>query len=313
MRDFMLNIPEPVRLKALAEGQAGEAWLAGLAGVVTGLETEWGLSLGRTLTGGTEAFVVEVTMVDGREAVLKVTRPGRPSAPTELHALLAARGRGYAEVYRHDQARGAMLLERLGPQLGELGLPADAQIEILCATLRDAWAPLPEGAGFMTGAEKARSLSEFIGTTWLELERPCPERTVEVALRYAEERQQCFDPAQAVLAHGDAHPWNTLRVPGGGPEHFKFVDPDGLFIERAYDLGILMREWTSELLVGDPLVLGDSRCRRLAGLTGVEPGPIWQWGLIERVSTGLLCLKVGLEGARDILTVADAWASGASP
>lgn len=200
------------------------------------------------------------------------------------------------------------MLERLGSQLAELGLPVEAQMEVICATLRAAWRPLPEGARFMTGAEKARSLGEFIEATWVELGRPCPERTVEVALRYAEERRRCFEPAQAVLAHGDAHPWNTLRVPGEGPERFKFVDPDGLFIERAYDLGILMREWTAELLSGDPLVLGDSRCRRLSELTGVEPGPIWQWGLIERVSTGLLCLKVGLEEARDLLTVAGAWA-----
>lgn len=312
MKKLALDIPEAVRLKALSEGQEGEAWLAGLAGVVTGLESEWGLSLGRTLSGGTEAFVAEVTRADGRAAVLKVTRPGRPSASSELHALLAARGRGYAEVYRHDQSRGAMLLERLGPQLAGLGLPADAQLELLCATLQEAWAPLPEGARFMTGAEKARSLSGFIETAWLELERPCPERTVEVVLRYAEERSQRFDPAQAVLAHGDAHPWNTLRVPGEGPERFKFVDPDGLFIERAYDLGILMREWTSELLSGDPLELGHGRCRRLAGLTGIDPAPIWQWGLIERVSTGLLCLKLGLQEARDMLTVANAWASGAS-
>ncbi|ATB27024.1 hypothetical protein MEBOL_000459 [Melittangium boletus DSM 14713] len=308
----MLDIPEPVRLKALAEGPAGEAWLARLAGVVTDLTAEWELSLGRTLTGGTAAFVAEVTRADGREAVLKVARPGQASAASELQVLLAARGRGYVEVLRHDQARGAMLLERLGSPMAELGWSVDTQLEFLCATLQEAWAPLHEGSSFMNGAEKARSLAEFIETTWHELEHPCPERTVEVALRYAEERHRSFDPTRAVLSHGDAHPWNTLRVPGAGPERFKFVDPEGLFIERAYDLGILMREWTPELLLGDPRELGDRRCRRLAELTGIDPGPIWQWGLIERVSTGLVCLKVGLEGGRDLLAVADAWADGAS-
>jgi hypothetical protein len=32
--------------------------------------------------------------------------------------------------------------------------------------------------------------------------------------------------------------------------------PDGLCIERAYDLGIPMREWGAELLAGDPVALG---------------------------------------------------------
>jgi streptomycin 6-kinase len=100
-------------------------------------------------------------------------------------------------------------------------------------------------------------------------------------------------------------------VPGSGPRRFKFVDPDGLFIERAYDLGISLREWGSELLAGDPLVLGRRRCHQLARLTGVEPEPIWQWGFIERVSNGLLLKQKGLDKlASESLTVADAWAMG---
>ena len=113
------------------------------------------------------------------------------------------------------------------------------------------------------------------------------------------------------LALGDAHPWNTLLVPGALPGRFKFIDPDGLFVERAYDLAIPMREWSTELLAGDPLLLGVQRCRRLAELTGVDPAPIWQWGFIERTSTGLLCLKVGLEGGHELLTVAERWAQSA--
>jgi streptomycin 6-kinase len=308
VKKLPFHIPEPVRLKALSEGPAGEAWLAGLEGVVSELAAEWVLSLGRTLSGGTEAFVAEVATADGRAAILKVSPPWSTTAEGELQTLLVARGRGYAELYRHEQARKALLLERLGPRLDELGLSVEAQLEVICATLRQAWTPLPTGGHFMTGAEKAASLSEFIETTWLKLGRPCSERTIAVALHYAADRRQCFDPDQAVLAHGDAHASNTLLVAGGDPRRFKFVDPDGLFIERAYDLGILMREWTSELLVGDPLDLGERRCRRLAELTGVAPEPIWRWGFIERVSTGLLCLEVGLEEAREMLFVADAWA-----
>ena len=309
MRRAHLEITEPVRLRALSEGPAGRAWLAGLADVVAELAAEWGLSIGRTLRGGTEAFVAAVTMADRRGAVLKVNRPGRDPAAGELRTLLAARGRGYAEVYAHDRARGAMLLERLGPRLDDLGLPVDTQIAVLCATLREAWAPPPEGERFTTGAEKARDLGRFIEAAWLETGRPCSGRTVELALHYAELRRRAFGERDAVLAHGDAHAWNALRIPGQSAERFRFVDPDGLVIERAYDLGVAMREWSEELLAGDPVALGRRRCRRLADLAGVDPEPIWQWGLIERTSTGLLGLKVGLDGARGMLAVADAWAN----
>ena len=111
-----------------------------------------------------------------------------------------------------------------------------------------------------------------------------------------------------MLAHGDAHAWNTLLVPGSAPQRFKFIDPDGLFIEPAYDLAIPMREWSEDLLAGNPLERAVQRCRRLATLTGVDEEAIWQWGFIERVSTALLCLKVGLAGGRDMLAVAEACA-----
>lgn len=308
-----LEIPERVRLKALSEGRVGEAWLAGLVGTVLDLADEWGLSVGRTLAGGTDAFVAEVMTADRRPAVLKVDRPGRDPSAGELRTLLAARGRGYAEVYAYDGARGAILLEHLGRQLAELGLSVSDQLVILCATLREAWTMPPEGERFVTGAEKAEGLARLIETIWPKTGRPCSTRTIERALAYTESRRRAFDERDAVLAHGDAHCWNALLVPGGGPPRFKFVDPDGLFIERAYDLGISMREWAEDLLAGDPVALGFRRCQRLANLTGVNLGPIWEWGFVERVSTGLLCLQAGLGGAREMLAVADAWAEQPPP
>lgn len=303
-----IDIPEPVRRKALAEGIAGQTWLVELGRQVADLATVWGLSLGRTLVGGTEAFVAEVTISDGRAAVLKVLPPWLASATGEFQTLQAARGRGYADVYAIDPARGAVLLERLGAPLATLGLSVDEQITAICATLVEAWGAPHAGVSCMNGAEKARSLSDFIGSTWQALGKPCSAEVIATALRYADERRRSFTPQAAVLAHGDAHPWNTLLVPGAVPRRFKLIDPDGLVIERAYDLAIPMREWSGELLSGDPLMLGVQRCRRLAALTGVQPEPIWQWGFIERTSTGLLCLKLGLPGGHDMLTVAQRWA-----
>ena len=75
----------------------------------------------------------------------------------------------------------------------------------------------------------------------------------------ASRRELAFDPAQAVTAHGDAHEWNTLEAPGS-TTGFKFVDPDGAFAERAFDLAIPMREWGAVRPAGDLLALGMQRC-----------------------------------------------------
>lgn len=307
----LLQIPEIVRTRALLRGDEGLAWLDGLPATAASLAHDWDLELGPVLAGGADALVAACRTRDGQDVVLKIVMSGLAPGNDQLRALLTFKGHGYVEVLRHDAARNAMLLERLGAPLSELGLPIVAQIEIICDTLRQAWTRVADGHGFTTGAEKAESLATFITDLWRELGGPCSQRTIDLALDFADRRRRAYDPAACVLAHGDAHASNTLAVPGQ-QGRFKFIDPDGLFIEPAYDLAIPMRDWGAELLAGDPVLLGESRCEQLARLTGVEPEPIWQWGFIERVSTGLLLLQLGQTGlAEEYLTVADAWAKAA--
>jgi streptomycin 6-kinase len=308
--DDPVPVPDPVRRKALAAGPAGGAWLAGLPTVVAEVAAAWGLAVGAPLPGGSEALVLPATTEMGLPAVLKLGIPGGDGWEGEVRTLLSRRGRGYAAVLRHDGGRRALLLERLGPSLADLRWPIDAQIDALCAALDDAWGPPAEALGLPTGDEKAAFLAGFIARAWESAGRPCAERTIDAALRCAERRRLSHRSELAVLAHGDPHPGNALLVPGSVPRRFKFVDPDGLVVERAYDLGIALREWSDELLEGDPLALGGRWCRRLADLGRVAPAPVWEWGLVERVSTGLLCAALGLPDARAMLAVADAWAAG---
>jgi streptomycin 6-kinase len=119
--------------------------------------------------------------------------------------------------------------------------------------------------------------------------------------------------ASACLIHGDAHIWNTLLVLDTSPAavvtaEARFVDPDGLYGEKAIDLAISMREWRDELLQGDPLFNALQRCNLLAELAGGYPEPIWQWGFIERVADGLLDADLGQNHlAQQSLTIAQAW------
>ena len=306
-----VDVPEAVRRKAMARGAEGRRWLEHLDGLIREIERAWRVTVGPTLHGGSESYVAAARTIAGDDAVIKLEMPPYASFASEVRTLAAADGRGYARLLEHDEERAAMLQERLGPSLGGFGLPVPTQIEILCATLRRAW-DVPAPAGLPSGADKARWLSEFIAATWEEVNRPCTRRVIEQALAFAETREAAFDPEAAVLVHGDAHSANALQDPMHAPAaaRFKLVDPDGLLAEPAYDLAIPMREWSRELLEGDAARLGRERCAYLGRLTGVDPRGIWEWGFVERVSTGLLSIQVGADRfGREMLAVAEAWAT----
>jgi streptomycin 6-kinase len=83
------------------------------------------------------------------------------------------------------------------------------------------------------------------------------------------------------------HQWNALKSRTG----FALVDPDGLFAAPEYDLGVIMREDPLELLAEGPR----TRSGWLAARTGTDEAAIWEWGVVERVSTGLLATEIELQ------------------
>lgn len=288
-----MDVPPVVREKARAAG--ADAWLDGLPQLIASIEADWRIAVGRAYRDSTEAFVAEASCEDGTPAVLKLIMPrDGDAAANEITALRLTAGEGCPLLLRDDVARGALLVERLGRSLYELQLPLARRHEILVAAAERIWRPAPD-AGLPTGAAKAAWLAEFIAAMWEELDRPCSERAVEYALACAQRRGDAHRDELAVLVHGDVHQWNALEADGA----FKLVDPDGLIAEAEYDLGIIMRE--------DPLD-GDlrARARRLARRTRLDENAIWEWGVAERVSTGLLGTRVGLQPvAREMLAAAD--------
>ena len=278
-------VPAVVQEKALAVGAAH--WLDELPEIIAGLEHDWSIAVGRPYETSTEAFVAEASLADGTPAVLKlmIPRPG-DHARNEITVLKLTAGEGCARLLRDDEARGALLLERLGPSMHDLGLPIGQRHEILAGVAARVWRPAP-GAGLPTGAAKGRWLAGHITATWEELGHPCSERAVDYALACAGRRVAAHDDERAVLVHGDVHEWNALRAGDG----FKLVDPDGLLAEAEYDLGVMMREDPLELMTGDPR----ERSRWLARRCGLDETAIWEWGAVERVSTGLLATRIGLQ------------------
>ena len=63
-----------------------------------------------------------------------------------------------------------------------------------------------------------------------------------------------------------------------------------------------MREDPVEMRDGDPW----ARARWLARRCGLDATAIWEWGAVERVSTGLLATMIGLQPVgREMLATAD--------
>ncbi|MFG1606628.1 aminoglycoside phosphotransferase family protein [Actinoplanes sp. NPDC049265] len=289
-----MDVPPAVVAKARLA--ASNAWLDGLPALVTALAERWKLAVGPVFPDATEACVMAVTRADGTPAVLKLIVPGPGTAARdEIAVLRLAAGQGCARLLEADEGCGALLLERLGRSLYELGRPFEERLVILADAARTVWRP---ATGLRSGAEKGRWLIDFIERRWAELDRPCQPRTVAHAVAAAERRIRAHDPDRAVLVHGDVHQWNVLESAAG----FKLVDPDGLIAEPEYDLGVLMREDPLELMAGDPW----ERAYWLARHTGTDPVAIWEWGVVERVSTGLVLAGIGrTEIAGQMLGAAD--------
>jgi len=293
----VVDVPDAVRRRALAHG-AG-SWLAALPAIVAELELEWGIRVGPPLEGGTESFVAHAKLADGEPAVVKLLPPHEQENWRRQAAVLAlAAGQGCATLLRCDATRCALLMERLGPSVAELSLPLEQRHVILCTAAARLWRPAPD-AELPTGAQKAQWLAGFITATWEELDRPCSTQAVEHALACAERRGDAHDDERAVLVHGDLTQWNCLR----SADEFKLIDPDGLLAEPEYDLGVVMREDPIELLSrADPR----ERARTLARRADLDAQAVWEWGVVERVSTGLLATQIDLQPiGRQMLQTAD--------
>ncbi|MCS6758296.1 MAG: antibiotic biosynthesis monooxygenase [Candidatus Devosia euplotis] len=286
-------VPDVVRRRAVSEGQQGLDWLAELDVVLAGLEQNWEITIGPTLAGGTTAFVAQAITATGEPVILKVSTPATDAGRHEADVLGHAAGKGYVQLLRHDPSRRAMLLECLGDRLDTLDLPYQRQVDILFATLLQAWMPVPAGFQGLTGSDKANSLAQAILRLWSGAGQPCAQIVIDTALMYCHDRAAAYRPESAVLAHGDPHPANILAVPDSDPIRFKFIDPDGLAIEPAYDLDVLLRAWHDGIADGHAHYIAPSHARHLTTRTQVPSEAIWQWGYIERISTGLHLLEIG--------------------
>ena len=306
--DIVARLPDVVQMRAASLGTIGETWVQQLLDLVDTLCTRWGCKPEAVLTGGSESLIITVNASHHGPAVMKLGLPESCDCVREAAVLNQAPAGSYVSCYAVDVDCNALLLEQLGPSIRRLDPGTRVELETIAELAASAWIRPTDTKPLTTGADKALWLINFIQERQQTLDRPCSDRVINLALRYAENRRAAFDPQKAVLIHGDAHEENTLSVTGSTPGHeaFRFVDPDGLLGEPAMELATLLRDWNADLLEGPVAERAGQRCRWLCDITGADETAAWEWGFIERVSTGLVMLEIGLtREAQECLNIAE--------
>ncbi len=304
------HTPSPaVTARAQSLGSPGEQWLQSLPQIIAERENDWKITIGDAMSGGSHAFVAPATGANGEQYIVKIDIPDIPENDymNEVRTLQMANGAGYVKIYKVNPTRRATLQERLGARLKDKGYPIERQIEILCAALTRTWRIPVNNPQLSNGADSIAWFRSFISETWERLGKPCSQNVINRAMEYLADREKNLNPAEYVLIHGDVHNNNALESLAE-PGTFKLIDPDGIFYEPGYDLGVLMREWPEEYRE-HPIEAGRARCALLHKLTGADESSIWQWGFLQTVSTSFVLLQIGqAELAAQMLSVAEHWA-----
>lgn len=242
----------------------------------------WGLEVEGWFAGGAGTPTLAVVTTEGTAGVLKLDRPG--TLDTAARVMRAANARGYARVLAWDPHRGALLTERLGHTAWAEAPTLDQQGPLIARVLADAWqVPLDSGSPFPRKASQLlASLAELgprYGTGHVD--------ALAHAARCATELAASEQPE--VVCHGDPHAGNVLRRGA----QWALIDPDGFVGERAYDLGVVLRDGCREIAAAEASAAGSGRallcqaCHDLAERAQADPERVWRWAFLERVTTGL--------------------------
>ena len=256
-----------------------EDWLAALPAHVEELAQRWNLTFGRVFEDATEAFVVEA----GVDTVLKVGLPTAERA-SELAVLRLTAGDGCVKLLAAD--------DELGGDAPRAARPLAAHASSCpCSSGTRSWSTPRSVSGGPPRAPRCPAARTVPGASPRSSPRPTrppaararsapsstPWRAPRRVRRRTTTRGRCSSTATSTSG--------TCSQAGDG---WKLVDPDGLLAEPEYDLGVIMRENPEE----DDLL---TRASWLAARTGLDPVAIWEWGVAQRVSTGLLATRIGLQ------------------
>ncbi|MFI6704012.1 aminoglycoside phosphotransferase family protein [Streptomyces sp. NPDC050509] len=298
-------------LGELTGDTAAAEWLGRLPGLVAEAVARRGLEVERAIApGGRSGLVLLVRRPDGSPATLKIAPPFAGPALEQaalahwqgwgtvrlLDALYAATGDGGATGEAED---GALLLERLHPEMSLRSLPEAKALLEAAGTVRRLWVEPPAGHGFETVTE--RTAVEAAALRASSDESLAPLVTAALAAR----DELCATSPEALLLHGV---FRQGKVLAGDRTPWLAVGPEPVVGERAYDLARLVRDRVEDLVAASSgASSARRRVNRLADSLDVDRERLRGWTLFRAVESGTRALAAGRRQSAESLLEFAGW------
>ncbi|MCQ9185385.1 aminoglycoside phosphotransferase family protein [Streptomyces sp. IBSBF 2953] len=298
----MAFAPPPRLVKALGEtAPDGDGWLETLPETLRQAVALRELTVDRVqVPGGRSSLVVLVRRADGTPAVLKLAPPRfRPEA--ERAALACWDGLGAVQALDGPQTAGALLLERLHPDVSVRSLPEAKALLEAAGTLRRLWVEPPAGQVFETVAERTGRQAAAMRSAATGSE--AVTALVDEALAA---REELVGTAPEVrLLHGT---FRQSKVLAAERSPWLAVGPDPVVGECAFDLARLVRDRVEDL-VGSPSGPATTRrrVRKLAESLELDGERVRGWTLFRAVESGVRALRVGRPRDAELLLEFAGW------
>ncbi|MEU2112470.1 aminoglycoside phosphotransferase family protein [Streptomyces sp. NPDC019507] len=258
-------------------------WTGRLPRLVEDAAARDGLEVERVMVpGGRSSLVVLVRRPDGTPAALKLVPP---FAAPDLERAALAHWNGFGAVRLLGGSEGALLLERLHPELSVRSLPEAKALLEAAGTVRRLWVEPPSGHAFETVAERTAAqvsaLSDRAGTA--------PQALVDEALA-ARDELLAHSP-ESLLLHGN---FRQSKVLAGDRAPWLAIGPEPLVGERAYDLARLARDRVEDLVAAaSGASAARRRVNRLADSLDVDRDRLRGWTLFRAVESGTRAIAAG--------------------
>ncbi|MFF1839717.1 aminoglycoside phosphotransferase family protein [Streptomyces sp. NPDC058231] len=287
-----MGFEPPQRLvRALGEvyGESAAAdWLAQLPALTEESLSEAGpgLTVERVAApGGRSSLVLLARRADGSPAALKIAPAG---AAPELERAALAHWNGWGAVQLIGSGGdGALLLERLHPEVSLRSLPEAKALLEAAGTVRRLWVEPPAGHSFETVAERTgRCLEPMRAAAAAD-----PELEPLVSAALSARAELVAHSPEVLLLHGN---FRQSKVLAGERAPWLTVGPEPLVGERAYDLARLVRDRVDDLIASPGgAVTARRRIRKLADSLDVDRERLHGWTLFRAVESGTRALTVG--------------------
>ncbi|MEU1193828.1 aminoglycoside phosphotransferase family protein [Streptomyces sp. NPDC005859] len=250
--------------------------------------------------GGRTSLVVLVRRADGTPAVLKLAPPRfRPEA--ERAALAHWGGLGAVQLLEGPQTAGALLLERLHPDVSVRSLAEAKALLEAAGALRRLWVEPPAGHSFESVADRTgRQAAAMRASAEAE-----PEVAALVDAALAARAELLATPPEHRLLHGT---FRQSKVLAGYRMPWLAVGPDPVVGECAFDLARLVRDRVEDLIASQSgAATTRRRVKRLAESLELDQDRLRGWTLFRAVESGVRARRVGRTRDAELLLEFASW------